>query len=482
MAESVKNKFFTGIAWSFAQNFVAKGIGFVFAILLARILMPEDYGLIGMLSIFIAVSDVFIQSGFGQALVQKADCTDEDFSTAFYFNLGISIFLYLVLYFSAPLIARFYHEPQLVALTRVLSLNFVLGSLNIVQRSKLSKAMNFKPLAVVTILGTLIGGGIGVIMAYNGFGVWSLVAQTLCTTIVYVLTFPFYTKWRPNARFSFDSFLHLWKFGSNILITGIIDVVGRNISNIMIGRFYNKEHVGYYSKSLELSDMPANTVSSVLGTVAFPMFSQIQNDRDRISVIYKRLFINTIIYSFPIFISIIVVAKPLVVLLLTEKWLPCVPLLQVLLLSRIFLPLCYLNSSFLQGVGEANLFMKLCIIAGVISLLAIIASIPFGIIAIAWGTFISGLLYYLVFTIVVTRRLGYSLLSLLFGCKKVFLSLLIMYCGGALSILLINNSWLQIIVGVSVSFGLYSFCCFVFNLVDSDVIEWLKSMISKYKN
>ena len=173
MAESIRKKFFSGLAWTFVQSVAVRVISVVVTIILARLLMPEDYGLIGMLSIFIAISDVFIQSGFGQALIQKTDCTDEDFSTAFYFNVAVSVLIYIILFFFAPLIADFYHEPNLVLLTRILSLNFILGSFNVVQHSKLKKELNFKPLAIITLLCTVISGVVGIAMAYSGFGVWA---------------------------------------------------------------------------------------------------------------------------------------------------------------------------------------------------------------------------------------------------------------------------------------------------------------------
>lgn len=479
MADSIRNKFFSGIAWTFIQNVAVRALGVVFTIILARILVPEDYGLIGMLSIFIAISDVFIQSGFGQALIQKTNCTDEDFSTAFYFNVFVSVVIYIILFFFAPFIADFYREPQLVALTRVLSLNFVLGSLNIVQQAKLQKAMNFKPLAILTLIATGLSGIIGVAMAYMGFGVWSLVAQTLCATLVRVVIFPFFTSWHPNRPFNYHSFRHLWGYGSKILVTGILEVIIRNLSNILIGRYYNKEQVGYFSKARNFADVPATMISSVLGTVTFPLLSEIQDEKERHAAVYNKVIYNTIVITFPVMILLALLAYPLVYILFTEKWLPCVPMLQAFLLARMFLPLNIVNASVLQSTGETKLYMNLYFITGPISLLAVIISIPFGVMAMAWATLIAGVLYYLVFSIVIGRKIGYRYYKQLWDWRKIFFALALMSAGVLLSVHWINGMWVKFIVGFAVGTAIYLLCCVTFHLLDKDMVKVLKSKIAK---
>ena len=408
MAESLKKKFFTGLAWTLIENVAVRALGIIITVVLARLLTPEDYGLIGMLSIFIAVSDVFIQSGFGQALIQKSDCTDEDFSTAFYFNVAVSLLIYVALFFGAPLIAAFYREPQLISITRVLSLNFVLGSFNLVQQSKLRKSMNFKPLAYISLICTVVSGVIGVGMAYIGFGVWSLVAQTLSATLVRVVVFPLFTKWTPNRPFNYQSFRHLWGFGSKILVTGIFEVIVRNLSNIIIGRFYNKEQVGYFSKARNFADVPATTMYSVLGTVLFPLLSEIHEDEERHKTVFKRVSFYTVLITFPVMILMTLLAKPIVIILFTEKWAACIPLLQAFLLARAFLPLNVINANMLQSRGETKLYMNIYFFTGPLSVIAVLVSIPFGVEAMAWATLFSGIIYYSAFAIVVGKRINYS--------------------------------------------------------------------------
>lgn len=477
MAESLRHKFFSGMVWTFIQNIAVRALGVVFTIILARLLTPEDYGLIGMLSIFIAISDVFIQSGFGQALVQKTDCSDDDFSTAFYFNVTVSICIYIVLFFCAPAIANFYHEPQLIALTRVLSLNFILGSFNIVQQSKLTKAMNFKPLAVLSLIATSISGVLGVSMAYAGFGVWSLVAQTLTATLLRVIVFPFFTKWHPNRPFNKTSFKHLWGYGSKILVTGVLEVVIRNLSNIVIGRYYDKGQVGYFSKARNFADVPAMMMSSVLGTVTFPLLSEIQEDKSRHTAVYNKVTINTIVLTFPIMILMSLLAEPIVIILFTEKWAPCIPMLQAFLLARMFLPLNMINASVLQSTGATKLYMNLYFITGPISLIAVLVSIPFGALAMAWATLAYNVIYYLVFTIVIGRRINYRFHKQLWNWRRIILSLSIMSICVYLSIHWISGMWTKVIIGGIVGTIIYLICCKLFNLIDEDVQNVLLSKL-----
>lgn len=461
------------MVWTFIQNIAVRALGVVFTIILARLLMPEDYGLIGMLSIFIAISDVFIQSGFGQALIQKPECTDDDFSTAFYFNVAVSVLIYIILFFSAPFIAQFYHEPTLTPLTRVLSINFILGSLNIVQQAKLQKAMNFKPLAILTLIATALSGVIGVTMAYMGFGVWSLVAQTLSATLIRVIIFPFFTQWHPNKPFNMVSFHHLWGYGSKILVTGVFEVILRNLSNILIGRFYDKEQVGYFSKARSFADVPAMMLSSVLSTVTFPLLSEIQNDKARHTAVYNKVNYNSILITFPFMILMVLLARPIVIILFTDKWAPCIPMLQAFLLARMFLPLNMVNASYLQSTGQTKLYMNLYFITGPLMLIAILVSIPFGVLAMAWATLISGIMYYLVFSIVIGRKINYAYSKQLWDWRLIIVSLLIMSVCVWLSIHWLTNLWAQLIVGGITGGITYIICCMVFRIVDED----LKKMV-----
>jgi len=473
MAESVRNKFFSGLAWTFIQNIASRGLGFVFMILLTRLLSPGDFGLIGMLSIFIAISEVFILSGFGEALIQKKNCNDDDYSTAFYFNVAIAVVIYFILFCGAPLIASFYHEEQLVLLTRVLGLNFVLGSLNIVQQSKLTKAMNFKPLAILTLIGTFFSGVVGVTMAYFDYGVWALVAQTLCSTLLRVILFPFFTKWHPNRPFNVDSLRHLWNYGSKLLVTGIIGVVNRNLSNILIGRYYEKDQVGFFSRSQTFAAVPSETMFYVLSTVTFPALCEVQDDKDRLLSVYRKVLFNTMLVVSPVIIILALLAKPIVIILFTERWAACIPLLQALLLSRMFLPMGATHTSLLRSVGNTSLYMKLYFITSPLSLFAIGISIPYGVEAMAWAAFIGAFLSYIIEASVIGSKFGYTIFMQLRDWRKIFLSLAVMVAIIWLSTHWLTNLWAQLLTGGLLGGIVYFACCKFFYLIDED----LKNMI-----
>lgn len=479
MSETLKSKFFTGVMWTFVQNIGLRLLSFAFTVILTRLLTPEEFGLIGMLSIFISISLVFISSGFADALVQKSDCNAEDFSTAFYFNLGVSILFYLILFFSAPLIADFYHEPQLCILTRVLSLNFVLGSLNIVQRAKLAKELNFKPIAIVTVAGTLFSGALGVFLAYNGYGVWALVAQTISSTFIGVVLFPFFSRWKPSRSFNIVSLKYLWNYGSKILATALLEVVVSNISNILIGRFYNKKQVGYFSRAHAMAEIPAGTIFSVLYSVTFPILCECQQDISHQLSVYKRILFNTVLIVCPIIILLALLAKPLVVILFTEKWIACVPLLQALLLARMFLPIGATYNGLLRSRGNTSLFMKLYFVTGPMTLIGIIVSIPFGVEAMAWVTFFCAVVSFIIQSFVVGRYSDYSFINQLKDWRMIGLSLLIMIICIIVVLQLITNMLLQVIVASFLGLTIYLVCCYIFKLIDHELINMVIKRLKK---
>ncbi len=328
MAESVRKQLSHGILWNFIEKILMEGAQFVIGIILARLLLPSDFGLIGMLAVFVAISNVFIDGGLAQAIIQKKDCSDIDYSTAFVANIVISVVIYVILFISSPWIADFYHESVLKDLTRVLALNFVLGSFIIVQRARLVSQVDFKSLAKIRVSSVIVAGIIGVMMAYSGFGVWALVGQTISATLLQIFVFPFFSKWKPSLRFSKESFRNLFGFGSKLMITGVYSVIINNISTICIGRAYRSSQLGFYTRASQFSQLISFTVNDVLGNVTFPVLSHLQDDKDHMVSVYRKVLYLTAMVIFPIMILCTLLAKPIIIILLTEKWLPCVVLMQ----------------------------------------------------------------------------------------------------------------------------------------------------------
>lgn len=476
MGKSVKKTLVNGIVWNALEKIVVKSTAFIIGVILARILSPSDYGLIGMLTFFIALSNVFIESGFAKALIQNQNCKDVDFSTAFITNISISLIIYIILYISAPYIALFYEEPSLTLITRVMSINFVLGAFNIVHRAKLMAEVDFKSLAIINFGGTIIGGGVGIAMAYMDYGVWALVSQTITSTIAMMFLFPFFTKWSPSLRFAKDSFNKLFNYGSKLLITGVVATIVNNLTTIFIGRFYKSEALGYYTRATQYSDLAAYTINDVFNTVTFPVLSSLQNDRDRLVQVYSRILFYTALFTFPLMVLFALFAKPIVVIMLTEKWLPCVPLLQILCIARMFTPISSINMNLLNAVGRSDLFMKLDFYKIPYSLVAIFIAVPLGVEAVVWANLITTFVSFLVNGYLPGKMFGYGALSQLRDWKYIILSVILMVLCVLLVESIIINLWLQLIVGFIVGLVFYMGCCFLFKQIS---INEIKSLLKR---
>ena len=378
----LKKQTISGVKWNAIGRFSTQGVSFVIGLLLARKLSPSDYGVVGMLSIFFAIAQTFIDSGFGSALIRKKDCSDEDFSTAFYFNIAVGIVSFITLFLSAPYIARFFDTPILLDVTRVLSVNLFINSLTIVQHAKLKAAIDFKSQAKVSLLSTLVSGGVGLSMAYLGFGVWSLVYQSVSLAIVRAILLWHMTQWRPQRVFSRESFQYLFGFGSKILSASLLHTVYANLTTILIGKFYTAKDLGYYSRGESLATLPSSNITSILQSVTYPILSKIQDDDARLIQAYRKYISMTSMVIFFGMCLLAALAKPFILTLLTEKWANSIIYLQVFCFAWMFDHLCALNLNILYVKGRTDLVLRLEIIKKIISITMIIASIPFGVLAI----------------------------------------------------------------------------------------------------
>lgn len=375
---SVKEQTLSSVKWTAIEKFGLQGMQFLLGIIMARLLTPEDYGIVGMIGIFFAITSSFIDSGFGRAIIRKQNCTQADYCTVFYFNVVVAVFFYVLLFFSAPLIADFFHIPLLCAIVRVQSLNFLLESLMQIQCAQLTKNLDFKALAKRAMLATLISGILGVILAYLGFGVWALVCQGVFSTLINLVYIWVYCKWRPSLLFSWSSFRELGSYGSKLMAAGLLHTIYTNMTTLVIGRFYTAKDLGNYNRGTSFASLPVETTNSILLRATFPILAKIQNDDDRLINVYRK-YIK--VMSIPIFFGCLLLAsmgKPLFALLLTEKWLPAVDFLTIYAFSIMFDHICVLNLNLLQVKGRSDLFLKLEIIKKTISFAILFAAIPFG--------------------------------------------------------------------------------------------------------
>lgn len=394
MSDDLKHKTVHAVKWTFVQALGTRGLQFVVGIILARLLLPEQFGLIAMLTIFMAVAQVFLDSGFGAALIQKQNITQKDICSIFYFNILVGMVAAGCLCGLAPWVAAFYEQPMLRPLLRVLSIVLVINAFGLVQSVLLRKALDFKTETKVSLVASLLSGIIGVTMAYWGFGVWSLVTQQFSAAAFRTSLLWFYTIWRPNWMFSLQSLQAMFGFSSKLLCTSLLNTIFNNIYYLVIGKLFSPMALGYYTRADNLQKLPSMTLSSVIVRVTFPVFSSIQDDPERIKRGMKKALTTLVLVNFPLMIGLAVVARPLVIVLLTEKWLPCVPFLQLLCLVGLVYPLQLINMNVLQALGRADLFLRIEIIKKVFVIVNIGLTWRWGVMAMITGQVIISLASY----------------------------------------------------------------------------------------
>lgn len=385
MSHNLKQKTTSSLKWSAIERLATQFVQLIVMLVLARILGPHAFGLIGMLAVFIAVSQVFVDSGLSSALIRKLDRSELDYSTAFYFNLGIALACYSLLYFCAPYIAHFYQQPELTPLTRVLALVVIINSFGIIQRTKLSIKMDFKTQAKASLIAVTISSLTAFCLAYYNLGVWSLVAQTLVYAAFNVIFLNILHRWLPMLSFSSESFRNLFSFGSKLMLSGLIDSIYQNIYQIVIGKKFNVLDVGYFTQANQLIQTPATTMTAIIQRVTYPMLSSIQNDEQKLNNAYLLTLRLSAVVIFPILFGLGTIADPLIPELLGIEWKPAALLASILAIGLLLYPIHAINLNYLQVKGRTDLFLKLEIIKKIIITIILIVTIPYGINAICIG-------------------------------------------------------------------------------------------------
>lgn len=389
---SDKKKIISSLIWRFSERTAAQGVSFIVSVILARLLTPEDYGLIGLITVFISIATVFVSSGFGNALIQKENATQTDYSSVFYFSIFMGMVMYVVLFASSPLIADFYNEPLLIPVVRVLSISLIIAGINSVQQAYVSKTMQFKRFFFSTIIGTVISAFIGIYMAYKGFGVWALVVQNLSNQIIDTCVLWFTVKWRPTIEFSLTEMKKMFGYGWKLLFSGLIDTIYNNLYSLVIGKFYSSKDLGYYNRGRNIPNMIITNINGSIQSVMFPAFSNCQEDKVRLKAMVRRSIMTSTYIIFPAMIGLAAVSKPLTVLLLTEKWLPSVPFMQFSCFILAFWPIHTTNLQAINAVGRSDIFLKLEIIKKIIGFSIMVISIPFGLYVMMLGNCFSAII------------------------------------------------------------------------------------------
>lgn len=411
MAEGIRNKAIKGVGWSFADNILNQGVTFLVGLVLARLLSPEEYGLIGIIAIFIAVFNSIVDSGFSNALIRKNDAGDADYNTVFITNMVMSVLLFCVMFFGAPVIASFFNRPQLIPLTKVMASVVIINAFAIIQRTILVKKVDFKTQTKVSAIASVASGVVGIGMASGGLGVWSLVGQQLSRQFLNSLFLWVFAKWYPKLQFSLKSFKELFNFGWKLMVSGLIDTVWREIYQVVIGKFYSPATLGQYTRAHQFGSIFSTNLTAVVQRVSYPVLSEIQDDVPKLKNAYKKVIKVTMLITFCCMLGLAAIAEPMIVSLIGDQWLPAVPFLQILCFSMMLYPLHAINLNMLQVQGRSDLFLRLEIIKKIIAVVPLLLGIFVNIYLMLFGSVITGFIAYYLNAFYSGKFLNYSILE-----------------------------------------------------------------------
>ena len=452
---SIKQKTKVGMFWNAFEKVAVQGIGFVLNIVLARLLTPHDYGTIGMLTIFLTFSNVFVDSGFSRALIQKQDRTEQDFSTTLIFNVAVSCLLYAILFFASPAIAVFYKTPELLSLQRVFFLVIILNSLTVVQNAQLQIKVDFRSIALINAITTIVSGGLGVFAAYRGLGAWALVFQTLSKAGVSALCFWIIGRWLPKTGFSKESFKKLFGFGSKLLASGLLGTTMTNIYNLVIVKIFNPASLGFYTRAQQFPELTSGTLNSVLNNATFPMMAALQNDKEELICTFRRLIKLSALLAFPAMVGLTLLSKPIILVLLGENWLPAADLLFWLALSYTFIPLSSLNINLLNAIGRSDLFLKIDCSKVPLIFVTMAITFPISLKAVVIGKAITAFIYFAMNAFMIHRLYNFGALKQLACCWKGIAATVVMAGAVVLVENIVANVLFTLLAGISVGVLIY---------------------------
>lgn len=433
---------------------------------MARLLFPEQFGLIGMITVFIAVAQTFSDSGFGDALIQKREVTIAETCSIFYFGIAVGSAAAGLLCLVAPWISTFYNQPELTPLIRVLSLIIVIESLGRVQDIILTKQIDFKTQMKIGIIALVLSGAIGVVMAIFGFGVWSLVAQQLSRRIIRTCCLWIFNSWRPALIFSFNALRGMFKYGSRLLISALLNRIFENLYYLVIGKLFSARELGLYARGKTMQDLPSATFTQVVTRVTFPVFSSIQDDKARIKKILEKASTNLALVNFPMMIGLAVISRPLVLVLLTEKWAEAIPYMELLCITSLLNPFNWINVNVMMSIGRSDLYLKMGIIQKVLVVISIAITWRYGIIAMIYASIVVSFITYYIYNYYICVLIDYPIMK---QSKDVFPYLIFAVIMGiivyAVGFFPFNKLWYMLLAQIASGIFTYIFLCRVFRLM-----------------
>lgn len=405
---SFKKKALSGVFWSSIQSFGTQAVSFVISIILARLLLPEEFGVIAMITVFVSIGNVLLNAGLGQSLIRTNALTEEDYSTVFFFNLIVSLVVYIIIYFLAHWIAEFYTQPLLVNLVRWFSIVIIINAFSMVQITRLTKEVNFKTQLKVSLPSTVLSGVLGVVLAFKGYGVWSLVWMAIFKSTLNMLLLFYNTKWLPSLVFHLEKFKYHLSFGYKLTFSALLDAFFKDAYQVVIGRYYQPAVLGFYDRASKLNDLPGQSLWMVVARVTYPIFSEFKDDNVRLKSAYKKVMQLLVFINAPLLLIMSALAEPLFCFLFTEKWLPAVPYFRILCLNGILYPVHAFNLNILKVKGRSDLFLKLEIINKLIIVIVLFGSLKFGIYGILYGSVVVSMVSFFINTYYTGKLIHYK--------------------------------------------------------------------------
>lgn len=476
--ENLKYKSKKGVYWTFFNQMSNNGLSFVVGIILARLLTAEDYGITALPSIFIALSAVVIGGGFGTALIRKPEITEADLSTAFYYSFGMGLLMYACLFVAAPWIADFYNTPVLTDLVRVTALTFIWGALSTPQTVLLQRRLDFKTQARISITNNILGAGVGLTLAFMGYGLWSLVIMGVVSSFTSLIQKWLAVRWLPSARWSKESFRYLWNFGNKVMASAFLDVGYNNLTPLIIGKFYSPADLGIYNRAKGYACLPAQQGTSVIQQVTFPVLSKAQNDDELLRNAYRKMLKVSAFVIFPVMTMLSALAKPFIVILVTDKWIDSVLLLQIICFSMMWYPIHAINLNLLWVKGRSDLFLRLEIWKKVLGLTVMACTLPFGLVYFVSAGIASSLICLFINTYYTGKLINVGFGKQMRDLLPTFSLSLLIFAIVLTMNQFIHNLWLQLIIGGAVGVGTYIGAAILFKFPE---LEDVKYMLSKKK-
>lgn len=472
--DSLKNKTVKGVVWSSVERFSVQGVQFLVMLVIARILDPKDFGLVGMLTIFLAVAQSLIDSGFSQALIRKQDRTEVDNSTVFYFNVAVSVLLYLLLYTIAPWVSDFYNEPQLTELMRVLCIIIIINSLAVVQRAIYSATLNFKTQAKAAFIAALLSGIVGVVLAYQGYGVWTLIWQQLLNAGINTILLWVYSSWHPKWIYSWKSFKVLFAFGSKLLVSGLLDTLYTNMYMLVIGKFFSASSLGFYSQADRFTKLPSSNITGIIQRVTYPVLCTLQDNDEKLRENYRKLLRLSAFIIFPLMCLLASIAYPLVELLIGEKWHFAAILIIPLSFTMMWWPIHAINLNLLQVKGRSDLFLKLEIVKKFIGVIVLVCTVPFGLLVMCYAGIATSILCLIINTYFTGKLIQVGFLIQMRDFLGTLIASVVLFAVTFMLTKSFNNQILQLVIGSVVGIGLFASVVYLLKFKE---IEYFKTMI-----